>query len=105
MCCNHLMYRKKTAIEFKVPKYSKVPEEFTVPGSGIKQTCDHALKWGKLPAQAKANNLDLEDIPPEVSDLNSLEVCLISLRIPFMKMVALLWQVTCHSWTSCQCSH
>ena len=42
-----------------------------------------------MPAQAKANNLDLEDIPPELSDLNSLEVWLVSLRIPFMKMVAL----------------
>ena len=44
---------------------------------------------GKLPTQAKANNLDLEDIPSELSDLNSLEVRFISLRIPFMKMVAL----------------
>ena len=40
-------------------------------------------KRGKLPAQAKANNLD---VPPH---LNLLEVQLISLRIPFMKMMAL----------------
>ena len=50
------------------------------------KTCDNALKRGKLPAQAKANNLDLADIP---SDLNSLEVRFISLRIPFKIMVAL----------------
>jgi hypothetical protein len=49
----------------------------------------NALKRGVLPAQAKANNLDLDDIPVELSDLNSLEIHLISLRIPFMKMVAL----------------
>ena len=93
VCCNRLMYRK-TVIEFKVTKYSKAPDDFTVPHSGTKQwickTCDNALKRGKLPAQAKANNLDLEeDIPSELSDLNSLEVRFISLSIPFMKMVAL----------------
>ena len=92
VCCNRLMYRK-TVIEFKVTKYSKAPDDFTAPHSGTKQwickTCDNALKRGKLPAQAKANNLDLEDIPSELSDLNSLEVWFISLRIPFMKMVAL----------------
>jgi hypothetical protein len=91
-CCNRLMYRK-TVIEFKISKYSKVPEEFTVPDSGTKQwmckTCVHGLKRGKLPAQAKANKLDLEDILSELSDLNSLEVRFISLMIPFMKMVAL----------------
>ena len=42
-----------------------------------------------MPAQVKGNNLKLEDIPSELSDLNSLEVRLISPRIPFMKMVAL----------------
>jgi hypothetical protein len=33
--------------------------------------------------------LELDDIPVELSDLNPLEVRLISLQIPFMKMVAL----------------
>ena len=42
-----------------------------------------------MPAQAKANKLDLDEIPTELSDLNPLEARLISLRIPFMKMVAL----------------
>ena len=93
VCCNRLMYRK-TVIEFKLTKYDKAPKDFTAPATcGTKQwicrTCDHALKRGKLPAQAKANNLHIEDVPPELSDLNPLEVRLISLRIPFMKMVAL----------------
>ena len=39
--------------------------------------------------QAKANNLQLDEIPHELSTLNSLELRLISLRVPFMKMVAL----------------
>ncbi len=51
--------------------------------------CDYTLKRGKMPAQAKANYLVLEDVPAELSDLNSMEIRLISLRIPFMKMVAL----------------
>ena len=42
-----------------------------------------------MPAQAKANKLDLEAIPTELSDFNPLEERLISLRIPFMKMVTL----------------
>ena len=53
------MYHK-TVIEYKLTKYSKAPEDFTVSASpGIKhwicRTCDHGLKWGKLPAQEKAN--------------------------------------------------
>ena len=50
---------------------------------------DNALEWGLLPAQAKANDLDLDNILVELSNLNPLEICLISLQIPFMKMVAL----------------
>ena len=42
-----------------------------------------------MAAQAKANKLNLEDIPTELSDLNPLEERLICLRIPLMKMVAL----------------
>ena len=95
VCCNRSMSRK-TVQEFQVSKYDKAPSEFDVRESvsaqekqWICKTCHNALKWGALPAQAKANNLDLEDIPVELADLNPLEVRLISLRIPFMKMVAL----------------
>ena len=65
-----------------------------MPNSETKQwickTCDHGLKRGKLPAQAKANNnkVQLEDIPSELSDLNPLKVHFICLRIQFMTMVA-----------------
>ena len=90
MSCNRLMYRKIVQ-EFQVFKYDKAPEEFVVhvPVSAqdkewICKTCHNALRQGVLPAQAKANNLGLDDIPVELSDLNPLEVCLISLRIPFM---------------------
>ena len=42
-----------------------------------------------MPVQAKANNLQLDEIPDELSTLNALELRLVSLRVPFMKMVAL----------------
>ena len=42
-----------------------------------------------MPVQAKANGLKLCEIPTELSRLNALELRLICLRVPFMKMVAL----------------
>jgi len=42
-----------------------------------------------MPLQAKAIGLQLSEIPPELSGFNALELRLISLRVPFMKMVAL----------------
>ena len=65
-------------IMFKSTKYNKAPEDFTAPASfGTRQwmctRCDHALNRGELPGQAKANNLQIEDVPPELSDLNPLE--------------------------------
>ena len=50
---------------------------------------DGALKRGNMPLQAKANGLQLCPIPTKLSGLNLLELRLISLRVPFMKMVAL----------------
>ena len=50
---------------------------------------DRALKRGVMPVQAKANGLQLPDITTGLSGLNALELRLICLRLPFMKMVAL----------------
>ena len=55
----------------------------------ICKTCDRALRRGCMPVQAKANGLQLSNVPPELSGLNPLELRLICLRLPFMKMVAL----------------
>ena len=52
-------------------------------------TCDRALRRGYMPVQAKANGLQLSDVPPELSGVNPLELRLICLRLPFMKMVTL----------------
>ncbi len=48
----------------------------------ICKTCENAVCRNKLPVQAKANGLDLGIIPIELKDLNTLELRLISLRIP-----------------------
>ena len=100
-CCHRLMYRK-TVKEFSCDKYTKVsseilhtmfPPESEMVSAETKvwicKTCDYTLKRGKMPAQAKANNMSLVNVPAVLSDLNPMEVRLISLRIPFMKMVAL----------------
>ena len=52
-------------------------------------TCDRSLKRGKVPPQAKVNNMSLDEVPYQLSSMNNIESRLLSKRIPFMKMVAL----------------
>ena len=100
-CCHRMMYRK-TVVLCNKEKYNKVScdllnsifsADLTRISSDGKEwvckTCDRALARGSMPLQAKANGLQLSEIPPELSGLNALELRLISLRVPFMKMVAL----------------
>ena len=100
-CCHRMMYRQ-SVITCNLHKYTKcgidlLNRVFSSNHSYISNdgnewvcmTCDRALKRGVMPLQAEANGLQLCNIPPEVSDLNALELRLISLRVPFMKMVAL----------------
>ena len=100
-CCHRLMYRK-SVVPCNLTKYSKCSNDLLncvfsaelrhVCDTGnewVCKTCDRALKRGVMPLQAKANGLHLSEIPPELYDLNALELRLIYLRVPFMKMVAL----------------
>ena len=97
-CCHRMMY-KQTVVPYNKSKYTKASNklleqvfcaEHNYTSSDVKQwvckTCDGALTRG---LQAKANSLQLTPIPHELSGLNLLELRLISLRVPFMKMVAL----------------
>ena len=54
------------------------------------RTSDCVLSGGKISPEAKANNLQLDDVPVELSTRNALEVRLISPRVPFMEM-DVLW--------------
>ena len=55
----------------------------------ICKNCNIALSRGNMPIQAVANGLRLSQVPPKLSCLNPLEIRLLSLNVPFMKMVAL----------------
>ena len=101
ICCHRLMY-KQTVIPCTGSKYTKASNELLmqvfsaehnyISSDGkqwICKTCDAALKRGNMPLQAKANGLQLCPIPNQLSGLNMLELRLICLRVPFMKMVAL----------------
>lgn len=55
----------------------------------ICHTCHNHLKDRALPTFAVANNLELADIPPELSDLNILSRHLIAKCITFAKMILL----------------
>ncbi|XP_062594109.1 uncharacterized protein LOC134255598 [Saccostrea cucullata] len=52
-------------------------------------TCHRKILCGNVPAEAAFNKMCLEDIPPELNDLNTLEQHLIALHIPFMKVTML----------------
>ena len=99
--CNRMMYKQSVVLYCKA-KYAKASNELLDQifhsdnsynsSDGKKwvcKTCDSALSRGNMPVQAKANGLQLSSIPTELSCLNALELRLISLRVPFMKMVAL----------------
>ncbi len=95
--CHRLMY-KISVVLLNIAKYSEyadtvLSEQYryvSIDGkTWICKTCHSNLSRKKMPIQAKANGLQLEIIPDELKDLNTLELRLVSLRIPFMKMVAL----------------
>ena len=100
--CNRLLYRRNSVSLFNNDKYLSINSEISlkvfteqfkfvsIDGKmWICRTWDNMLRKGKMPVQAKANGLQLDPIPNELEDLNALELRLISLHIPFMKMVAL----------------
>ena len=97
--CHRLLYHN-SVVTCNRAKYIKCTEELldSVLGSNyisndgnvwVCKTCDCALKCGAMPAQSVANNLTLDDVPPELANLKPLEIRLISLRIPFLKLVSL----------------
>ena len=55
----------------------------------ICHNCNRTLKSGRVPAQSKANGMDLEEVPDELKDLNNMEVHTICMRIFFMKLIKL----------------
>ena len=98
-CCHRMLY-KHSVVAFKPTKYLKATPNLMQQiadhsyimdnnSQWICKSCDVSLSKGVLPLLAKANGMDLDNQPHELSFLNALELRLISLRVPFMKMVAL----------------
>lgn len=52
-------------------------------------TCHRKILSGDIPPESAENNMQIEPVPQELLCLNSLEQHLISLNIPFMKVMAL----------------
>ena len=99
--CHRLLWRKGVE-EFKIEKYDKISPEMrnlvlsdkyrissTDHSIYICHNCHKTLQSGRMPAQSKANCMDLEEIPDELKDLNNLELHTICKRILFMKLVKL----------------
>ena len=97
--CHRMMYRLGVQL-LKEGNYTKASKSvlydvlsFKVKSANDKEwiclNCHVTLKRGKMPVQAKCNNLELAPLPTELTDLNDLEIRMISQRIPFVKMVAL----------------
>ncbi|XP_049447556.1 LOW QUALITY PROTEIN: uncharacterized protein LOC125898006 [Epinephelus fuscoguttatus] len=52
-------------------------------------SCHYKINRGEMPPECWSNNLTVHPVAPELACLNSLEQHLITLHIPFMKMLAL----------------
>lgn len=52
-------------------------------------SCHNPLKANTLPSLVVVNGLEVDEIPHQIEELNSLESVFISRRIPFMKILAL----------------
>ena len=99
--CHRLLWRKGVQ-KFSIEKYNKVRPAIiqlvlddkyrlsSIDGSTyICHSCHRTLKLGRIPAQSKANRMELEEIPDELKNLNNLELHIICKRILFMKLVKL----------------
>ncbi|XP_062581095.1 uncharacterized protein LOC134242909 [Saccostrea cucullata] len=97
--CEHQMYHKSESAKSiseicLLDKYlhecsESCPESCTKSSLWICYTCHRKIMSGKAPAEAAANSMVVEDIPSELTNLNSLEQHLIAMHIPFMKVMAL----------------
>ena len=94
-CCHRRLYRHAVLSVTTRQKYNKASKLLDLCLTGftsaegkewICTTCDRCLKTAKMPCQAAANALTVEDIPEELATLSTLEARVISQRIPFMRI-------------------
>ena len=82
--CNKVKYNKTSADVLQKVFSADLSYISSGGEEWICKTCDRSLSRGYMPVQAKANGLQLCEVPPELSDLNPLELRLICLRLPFL---------------------
>ncbi|XP_070573805.1 uncharacterized protein [Ptychodera flava] len=96
-CCNRFMY-KSAVTPYKAENFPGtdpdllhlcLKDQKSEDRQWICKTCQGSLKVNRMPAQAVANNLEVEPVPEQLSFLCNLESQLITRIIPFMKIVAL----------------
>ncbi len=75
---------KRTKSDRNKEKLSDFPDK-----TFVCQRCREKLKGKKIPPASQLNKLELDKIPNDLHSLNELEMQLLAMRIPFMKMVFL----------------
>ena len=89
--CHRMLY-KSSVIPFNEDKYgeimvrnviNKMCKQTSIDGrQWICSSCHNAMCRGNIPVHCKTNGLNLDEIPNELNELNTLELRLVSLRIP-----------------------
>ena len=100
-CCHRLLWEKSVQ-KFTIENYGHINtkirnlvlhEKYRISSINdsiyICHNCHRTLKSGRVPAQSKANGMDMEEVPGEIKYLNNMEVHIICKRILFMKLVKL----------------
>ena len=88
--CNRLLYRKTVLDKYKCSSSLFTSVTSFNGNMYICKTCDKTIKKkNKTPCQAVYNNLALDDVPPELANLEKLEQILVSQRIVFQKIIVM----------------
>ena len=102
VCCRLALFRNQV-MPYSEEKYTKKTMSYEIKeriqsystDSSIRNKiwicryCSDKLKRGQTPSRAIVNKLETREIPSELKELNNLEKHLISLRLPFLKIVNL----------------
>ena len=87
--CNRLQFPLRTysiSVQSFRDLSMKVQDNASITNVSVCYTCRQYILGGKIPSMYHGNGYELNCVPVEVQDLNQLEVLLVSLCIPFMKL-------------------
>jgi len=81
--------KENMSLEIKKSIQSYFNYTSSSPQKWICRLCSDKIKKRQMPSRSLANKMKVCDVPSELKNLNNLEKHLISLRLPFMKIVNL----------------